>query len=103
MIVLANILIGLGQATHILLNIYMWIVIISALLTWVNPDPYNPIVKMLYGLTDPVLFWFRKRLPFLRTGGLDLTPIVVIALIIFLDSSLARTLMDIGLRMKIGL
>ncbi|MEA3221790.1 MAG: YggT family protein [Thermodesulfobacteriota bacterium] len=102
MFAVANILIALGQVLHVLLNLYMWIVIIGALITWVNPDPYNPIVRFLYSVTEPALGWFRRRLPFLRLGGFDLSPIVVIAVIIFLDTALARSLIDTGLHMKMG-
>lgn len=99
---MANIVIGLGNFIHIVLYAYMWIVIIAALLTWVNPDPYNPIVRFLSSATEPVLYWFRRKLPFLRMGGVDLTPIIVIALIYFLDWAIARNLIDMGIRMKGG-
>ena len=60
-----------------LLQIYFWIVIIAALLSWVHPDPYNPIVRALYAMTEPVFDWVREHLP-VYLGGLDLSPIVVI-------------------------
>jgi len=60
------------------LTIYFWIVIISALLSWVNPDPYNPIVRFLRGVTEPVFYKIRSWLPFAVVGGFDLSPIVVI-------------------------
>jgi len=60
------------------LTIYFWIVIISALLSWVNPDPYNPIVRFLRGVTEPVFYRIRRWIPFVVVGGFDLTPIVVI-------------------------
>jgi len=68
----------LAKALDMLLNLYFWILVISALLTWVNPDPRNPIVRFLYSVTEPVLYAVRRRLPFVQTGGLDLSPIVVI-------------------------
>jgi len=102
MFVLANVLIGFGKVLHIILQIYMWIVIIGALLSWVNPDPYNPIVRFLYAATEPVFSWLRRKLPFLRLGGIDFSPLVVIALIIFLDSALVTSLIEIGVRMKGG-
>ncbi len=60
------------------LSIYFWIVIISALLSWVNPDPYNPIVRFLRGVTEPVFYKVRSWIPFAVVGGFDLSPIVVI-------------------------
>ena len=74
----------LGQLLHILLTVYLWIVVIGALLSWVNPDPSNPFVVFLRRATEPVFSWLRRRMP-LVLGGIDLTPIVVIAIIIFLD------------------
>lgn len=60
------------------LTIYLWIVIISALLSWVNPDPYNPIVRFLRGVTEPVFYKVRSWIPFAVVGGFDLSPIVVL-------------------------
>jgi YggT family protein len=68
-----------------LLTFYMWIVIISALLSWVNPDPSNPIVRFLRGVTDPVLYRIRRTFPFVIMGGIDLSPLVVILGIYFLQ------------------
>jgi YggT family protein len=77
----------------------MWIIIIRAILSWVNPDPYNPIVRFLHQITEPVLNPIRRRLPFM--GGVDISPIVVIFAIIFLQIFLVRTLSDIATRIKI--
>ncbi|MGC9323602.1 MAG: YggT family protein [Desulfomonilia bacterium] len=101
MFVVANILIALGKVLHILLNLYMWIVIIGALISWVNPDPYNPIVRFLRSATEPLFLWFRRRLP-LSIGGIDFSPIIVIALIIFLDTALASSLIETGYKLKGG-
>jgi YggT family protein len=64
-----------------LLDIYSWVVIIRALISWVSPDPYNPIVQILSKLTEPVLRPLRKLVPPERMGGLDLTPLILILLI----------------------
>ncbi len=70
---------------------YMWIIIILALLSWVNPDPNNPIVQFLYSITEPVLYRVRKAIP--MTGiGLDLSPIIVILALIFLQTFLVGSL-----------
>lgn len=100
---LGYILSGLGYTLHIILNIYMWIVIIGALLSWVNPDPYNPIVRFLRSATEPMFSFMRRKLPFLRTGGIDFSPIIVIAAVYFLDYALAGYLIALGTRMRIGL
>lgn len=72
-----------------LLGLYKWIVIFSALVTWVNPDPYNPIVKFLYKATEPVLYPIRKYIGN-RLGSIDISPIIVIFAIIFLQSFLRK-------------
>lgn len=61
-----------------IINIYFFIVIIAALITWVNPDPYNPIVRILRGLTEPVFRFVRRVIPFVVIQGLDLSPVVVL-------------------------
>ena len=78
MIVLANTLSAIALVLGSLLNIYFWIVIIAAVLTWVRPDPYNPIVRTLRLLTEPVVYRVRKWLPFTYTSGLDFSPVVVL-------------------------
>jgi YggT family protein len=101
MYVLGNILIGMGYVLDILLSVYMWIVIVGALISWVNPDPYNPIVRFLRAVTYPVFSWIRRRLR-LAVGGIDFSPIVVIAVIVFLRYALAKTIVETGLRLKGG-
>lgn len=65
-----------------LLRIYMWVVIIRVLISWINPDPYNPIVQFLRGVTDPLIEGLRRVLPrFLWSTGLDFTPLILIILI----------------------
>ncbi|MBI5887917.1 MAG: YggT family protein [Deltaproteobacteria bacterium] len=91
----------LYAAAHILdyaLSAYMWIIIIRALISWVNPDPYNPIVRFLYAITEPVLYRVRRVLPFM--GGLDLSPMIVIFVIYFLQFFLVRTLLDVAMKMR---
>jgi len=99
MIALSNLLYALAQVLHLALQIYMWLVIARALLSWVNPDPYNPIVRFLYNVTEPVLYHLRRRLP-LVLGGIDLSPVVVILGIYLLDLFLVQSLVDWSLRLK---
>ena len=75
MFVLGNILFAVARVLDTLLTLYFWVVIISALLTWVRPDPYNPVVRTLNALTEPVLYRIRKWLPFTYISGLDLSPV----------------------------
>ncbi|MCA1946316.1 MAG: YggT family protein [Desulfovibrio sp.] len=86
----------LAGILSIVLNIYFWIVIISAVLSWVNPDPYNPIVRAIRGLTEPVFRRLRRTFPFLVVGGMDLTPIAVILLIYLLQGVVVQTLYDMA-------
>ena len=78
MIVLANTLSAIALVFGSLLSLYFWIVIIAALLTWVRPDPYNPIVRALRTMTEPVFFRVRKWLPFTYSSGMDFSPVVVL-------------------------
>lgn len=75
---------GLGGIVHSLLTVYIWIVIIGALLTWVRPDPYNPIVQIIYRLTEPAYRLVRKLMPTVF-NGLDLAPLILIVLLQVLD------------------
>ncbi len=99
MFIFGNLLRALATVIHYVLNIYMWIIIARAVISWVNPDPYNPIVRVLYSVTDPVLLAIRRRLP-LSFGGIDFSPIVVILAIIFLEQFLVASLL--GLARSIG-
>ncbi|HAG49867.1 MAG TPA: hypothetical protein DCL42_00825 [Deltaproteobacteria bacterium] len=100
MFVLANLIDASATVIYYLLTIYMWIIIIRSLISWVNPDPYNPIVRFLYQATEPVLYPIRRRLPFM--GGIDLSPIIVLLIIIFLQVFLVKTLNELALRLRIG-
>jgi YggT family protein len=73
-----------------ILTVVQWLVIITAVISWVNPDPRNPIVQFLYRTTEPILRPFRKILPPQKTGGIDLSPILVILLILFLKVFLSN-------------
>lgn len=74
----------------ILLTMIQWLVIAAALVSWVSPDPRNPIVQFLYRMTEPLLRPFRRILPPSRTGGIDLSPLFVILLVVFLKIVLSR-------------
>jgi YggT family protein len=89
---LGNIIDGLAWIIGSVLNIYFWVVIISALLTFVNPDPYNPIVKFLRNVTQPAFESVRRFFPFVIIGGMDLSPVVVLLAIQFLSFAIVKNL-----------
>ncbi|MFT7879564.1 MAG: YggT family protein [Sulfurimonas sp.] len=81
------------QTLHTLITLYIWIVIIAALISFVQPDPRNPIVQILHRLTEPVLSFIRRKLPFVVFSGVDLSPLVVILGLQFLDILMMRSLL----------
>lgn len=87
-----NFLGAIAGVINAVLSLYFWIVIASAVLSWVNPDPYNPIVRIIRNLTEPVFYRVRKLLPFTNIGGLDLSPVVILLGIEFIKMFLVRTL-----------
>jgi YggT family protein len=95
---ISNFISASAYIIDIVLNIYMWLIIIRALLSWVNPDPHNPIVQILYRLTEPVLMPIRFRLP--DFGGLDLSTMVVLIGIIFLRRFLVPSLYEFARVMR---
>ena len=80
-VMLRQVTLAIAMVLNYLLTLYWWIVVIAVLLTWVNPDPYNSIVRFLRGVTEPVFYQIRRRLPFIVISGIDLSPIVVLLLI----------------------
>lgn len=95
MFIFGNIVLGLAKVLDVALNIYMWVIIIRSLISWVSPDPYNPIVQALQKLTDPVLRPIRKIVPVWKIG-IDLSPLIAVLAIIFLQYALVNTLYRIG-------
>ena len=81
------------QLIHTVISLYIWIVIIAALLSFVRPDPRNPIVQILYRLTEPVYDVLRRKMPFLIMGGIDLSPLVIILGLQFIDTFMMRALL----------
>ena len=91
MFILANLINAIASVVDMALTLYMWIVIIQSIVSWVNPDPFNPIVRFLYQVTEPLFYRIRRMLP-LVYGGIDLTPMVVILAIVFIKNFLIATL-----------
>ncbi|MEQ8203822.1 MAG: YggT family protein [Smithellaceae bacterium] len=98
MFVFGNFIIGLAKVIDIVLTLYMWIIIIRALITWVNPDPYNQIVIFLHRITEPVLRPIRSKLPF-NSMGIDFSPFIVVLIIIFLQYFLVQTIIQLAQRL----
>lgn len=92
----ANFIYAVAFVLNSVLTVYFWIVIISALLSWVNPDPYNPIVRALRSLTEPVFDKVRRLIPFVMIGGLDLSPIAVLLGIKFVQIFAVQTLYQLA-------
>lgn len=95
MFVIANLLVAVAQVLDYILWAYLWIIIGRVIISWVNADPSNPIVRFLYSATEPVLERVRRRLP-LYAGGFDLSPIVVWIVVIFLQRFLIRSIYDLA-------
>ena len=99
MFLAGNLILALANLLHLVLQAYFWIIIARAVLSWVNPDPFNPIVRFLYRVTEPVLRPIRHRLPTFSMG-IDLSPMVVILAIYFLDTFLVYSLRDLALSLR---
>ncbi len=100
MFIIGNLIIALAQIMDIALTVYSFVVIAAALISWVRPDPYNPIVRFLYRVTEPVLMPIRKLLP-LRLP-VDISPIVLLLIIYFIQKFLILSLIELGYRIKGG-
>lgn len=98
MFVFGNFLQAVAQILHMAITVYIWIVIIAALISWVSPDPYNPVVRFLRGATEPLLYRIRRFIP--MAGGIDFSPIVLILLLYFVDMFVIRTLSDMAYRLR---
>ncbi|MCX8072401.1 MAG: YggT family protein [Candidatus Binatia bacterium] len=98
MFVIANLIRALAQVLDLLLHLYSIILIVRVIVTWVNADPFNPIVRFLYQSTEPVLQRVRRTLP-VTYGGFDLSPLVVLLGIFFLQAFLVSSLYDVARRL----
>ncbi len=101
MFVLGNLLLATANILDIILDIYKWVIIIAALISWVNPDPYNPIVRFLYSVTEPVLRPIRRLIGF-RLGPIDISPIIAILAIVFIQRFLISSLIELAYKIKGG-
>ncbi len=97
MFILSNFVLAVANVVSIILTLYYWMFLIRALISWVNPDPFNPIVQFLHRMTEPVLQPIRRFLPF---GPIDFSPIIAFIAIIFLQGFLVASLRDLGYSMR---
>ena len=100
MFVVAN----LCQAAAAIIDKVLWlyniVIMVAVLITWVSPDPFNPVVQFLRSATEPIFAWVRRHLPFVVVGMIDLSPIVVFFLIQLLQMVLVRSLIDLSYRLR---
>lgn len=101
MFIFGNLILAVADVLDIILSVYKWIIIIAALISWVNPDPYNQIVRLLYSVTEPALRPIRRLIGH-RLGPIDISPIIVILVIIFIQMFLIGSMKEMGFRMKGG-
>jgi len=99
MFVISNLLIAVAKVLDIALTVFMWIIIARAILSWVNPDPYNPIVRFIHNVTEPVLYQVRKRIP-LSFGGMDFSPIIILLAVIFLQQFVVQSLHQFAITLR---
>ena len=101
MSLLANLILAIAQVIKMVLDLYTFVILISSVLSWVNPDPYNPIISMIRQITEPVYQKVRRFLPasFFRSG-IDFTPMIVLLLIVVINTVLVGTLQDVAVQMR---
>jgi len=95
MYVIGHLIKAIAVVLDIVIYGFMWIVIARAILSWVSPDPYNPIVRFIHNVTEPILYPIRRRIP-LYAGGIDFSPIIVILVAYFLQIFVVNSLMDLS-------
>ncbi len=101
MFIFGNLILAAANIIDIILGVYKWVIIIAAIISWVNPDPYNPVVRFLYTVTEPVLRPIRRLIGY-RLGPIDISPVIVILAIIFIQRFLISSLIEVGYKLKGG-
>ena len=98
---LSEFLVISANIVNVLLTVYYWLIIIRALLSWVNPDPYNPVVNFLNRVTEPVLAPLRRVLPLGINYGIDISPLIAIFAIVFFKSLIVRALLLLAVKLGV--
>ena len=97
MFIFGNFLNSVAQLLDIILKLATWLVIFRALISWVNPDPFNPIVQFLHRVTEPILEPIRRFVP---ARGVDFSPLIAVILIVFVRSFVIQSLLDLAWRLR---
>ena len=92
--IIANLILAIANVLNLILSLFVWLIIIRALISWFNPDPYNTLFQFLYRITEPVLLIVRNAMP--NLGGIDISPIVVLLAVEFLKSFLVKSLVQLA-------
>lgn len=100
MFVIGNLFQAMAMILDKVLWLYSMVIMIAVLISWVSPDPFNPIVQTLRAVTDPLYAWVRRWLPFVVVGMIDLSPLVVLLLIQVLQMVVVRSLFDFGAHLR---
>jgi len=101
-IVLRQTILAIATILNSLLTLYFWILLAAAVISWVNPDPNNPIVRFLRAVTDPVLYRVRRALPFVYAGGIDFSPLVVMLAIQFVKMVVVQSLYELAVQIAVS-
>ncbi len=96
MFLFGNVLSALATILSEVLRVYSWVVMIAVLIQWVRPDPFNPIVQFLRSVTEPAFEWIRRRVPFAMVGMLDLSPMMLLLIIWFIQLAVIPSLFDLA-------
>ena len=95
---------NLCQAVATILDKVLWlyriVILVAVLISWVSPDPFNPVVQFLRSVTEPIFAWIRRRLPFTMVGMMDLSPLVALLIIQLLQMVVVRSLFELGVRLR---
>ena len=92
--IITNLILAIANVLNLILSLFVWLIIIRALISWFNPDPYNTLFQLLYRITEPVLSIVRNAMP--NLGGIDISPIVVLLAVEFLKSFLVKSLVQLA-------
>ena len=100
MFVIGNLCQAIAAILDKVLWLYSIVIMIAVLISWVSPDPFNPIVRFLRSVTEPLFAWVRRRIPFAMVGMIDLSPLVVLLIIQLLQMVAVRSLFEVGIRLR---
>ena len=100
MFILGNLCHAVASILDKVLSLYSIVIVIAVLVSWVSPDPFNPVAQFLRSVTEPLFAWVRRRLPFVVVGAMDLAPLVVLLIIQLVQMVVVRSLFDVAFRLQ---